>query len=124
MKLELEAKASGQLAYLAHQADSLKKELTVKSKAKDIPRSELEELYKIFSLSQTRLEEAYAQSNQTINEQVWKRLNPLIDDYGKTEGLRLIIGANGMGNVLYNDDYYDHTKDISDFVNKRYEEGI
>ena len=40
----------------------------------------------------------------------------MIDDYGKEGGYRLIIGANGMGSVLYNDDYYDCTKEVVDFV--------
>lgn len=123
MKMELEAKAAGKLEYLAHQADSLKKELVVKSKVKDVPKAELETLYKSFSQAQATLEQEYQQSNQAINEQVWKRLNPLIDEYGKEHGFRLIIGANGMGSVLYNDDYYDQTKALTEFINKQYEGG-
>lgn len=123
MKTEMEARDAGRLKYLAGQADSLKKELIVKSKVKDMPKAELEELYKTFSQANANLEQEYQQSNQAINEQVWKRLNPLIDDYGKAHGFRLIIGANGMGSVLYNDDYYDKTKELTEFVNKKYEEG-
>lgn len=123
MKQELEAKAGGALKYLGHQADSLKSELGARSKLKDFPEAELEKLYVQFRKAQGQLEQAYQESNQSINEEVWKRLNPLIDQYGKEEGLRLIIGANGMGSVLYNDDYYDKTKEITDYVNKRYEQG-
>lgn len=123
MKMELEAKSAGRLEYLSHQADSIKKELMAKGNVKDIPKAEVETLYKAFTQAQGMLEQEYQQSNQSINEQVWKRLNPLIDEYGKNEGLRLIIGANGMGSVLYNDDYYDKTKELTDFVNKKYEEG-
>jgi|GEM_PF-310224 len=123
MKQELEARAEGPLKYLARQADSLKGALSAKSKVQGVPREELETLYKAFARAQGALEQEYQQSNQSINEQVWKRLNPLIDEYGKQHKLRLIIGANGMGNVLYNDDYYDRTREVTDFVNKRYEEG-
>jgi outer membrane protein len=123
MKMELEAKAAGSLRYLGNQADSLQKELEGKSKVKDVPKAELEGLYKTYMQARGLLEREYEQSNQSINEQVWKRLNPLIDEYGKKEGLRLIIGANGMGNVLYNDDYYDQTKEVIDFANKKYEAG-
>lgn len=123
MKIEMEAKSGTKLEYLAHQADSLKKELVVKSKVKDVPKAELETLYRTFTQAQGTLEQEYQQSNQAINEQVWKRLNPLIDEYGKAHGYRLIIGANGMGSVLYNDDYYDRTKELTEFVNKKYEEG-
>lgn len=123
MKIELEGKAAGGLRYLGSQADSLQKELEAKSKIKDVPKAELEGLYKTYMQARGLLEREYEQSNQSINEQVWKRLNPLIDEYGKKEGLRLIIGANGMGSVLYNDDYYDRTKELTDFVNKKYETG-
>ncbi len=123
MKVEMEAAAGSRLEYLAHQADSLKKELIVKSKIKEIPQAEVEALYKLFGQAQGTMEQEYQKSNQAITEQVWKRLNPLIDEYGKKHGYRLIIGANGMGSVLYNDDYYDQTKELTEFVNKKYEEG-
>jgi outer membrane protein len=123
MKMELEAKSAGTLKFLGHRADSIKQQLMTQSKIKDFPKTELDKMYTEFTKAQGLLEQEYQQSNQSINEQVWKRLNPLIDDYGKKEGYRLIIGANGMGSVLYNDDYYDRTKEVIDFVNKKYEEG-
>lgn len=123
MKMELETRAAGGLRYLGNQADSLQKELEAKSKIKDVPRAELEQLYKVFAQAKSTFEQEYQSSNQSINEQVWKRLNPLIDEYGKSNNYRLIIGANGMGSVLYNDEYYDQTKEVIDFVNKKYEAG-
>jgi outer membrane protein len=123
MKVEMEAKSAGALKFLAHRADSLKQDLIVQSKNKDIPKEKLNELYSALSNAQGQFERTYQQSNQEINEQVWKRLNPLIDEYGKSNGYRLIIGANGMGSVLYNDEYYDRTKEVIDFVNRKYEEG-
>lgn len=123
MKQELESKTSGLLDNLGRRADSLKSDLSGKSKVKDFPKAELEKLYIQYRNAQGELEQTYQQTNQEINQEVWKRLNPLIDDYGKEGGYRLIIGANGMGSVLYNDDYYDRTKEVIDFVNKRYEEG-
>lgn len=123
MKQELEAKSADALKYLGHQADSLKSDLAAKSKIKDFPRAELEKLYVQFRNAQGQLEQTYQETNQSINEEVWKRLNPLVDDFGKEGGYRLVIGANGMGSVLYNDDYYDRTKELIDYVNKKYEQG-
>jgi outer membrane protein len=123
MKQELEAQSGGLLSNLGHQADSLKSDLAAKSKIKDFPKTELEKLYVEFRNAQGQLEQTYQQTNQGINEEVWKRLNPMIDEYGKENGFRLIIGANGMGSVLYNDDYYDRTKEVIDFVNRKYEQG-
>jgi len=123
MKQELESKAAGGLKFLSHQVDSFKQELTVKSKLKDYPKEQLQVLYGGYVKAQQQLDEFYQQSNQSINEQVWKRLNPLIDQYGKEKDFRLIIGANGMGSVLYNDDYYDRTAELIEYVNKKYEAG-
>ncbi|KAA5532224.1 OmpH family outer membrane protein [Taibaiella lutea] len=123
MKQELESQSGGLLSALGRQADSLKSDLAAKSKVKDFPKAELEKLYVQFRSAQEQLEQTYQQTNQGINEEVWKRLNPMIDEYGKENGFRLIIGANGMGSVLYNDDYYDRTKEVIDFVNKKYEQG-
>ena len=123
MKQEMESKTSGMLNALGHQVDSLKSDLAGKSRVKDFPKEELQKLYLQCRDAQGRFEQTYQQTNQEINEEVWKRLNPLIDDYGKDGNYRLLIGANGMGSVLYNDDYYDRTKEVIDFVNKKYEEG-
>lgn len=123
MKQELESQSAGLLSGLGRKADSLKSDLTAKSKVEGFPKAELEKLYVQFREAQGQLEQTYQQTNQGINEEVWKRLNPLVDDFGKEGNYRLIIGANGMGSVLYNDDYYDRTKEVIDFVNKRYEEG-
>lgn len=123
MKQEMEAKAGGRLRFLAHQADSIKQELTVKSKTKGVPEQELQRLYQSYNTARSGLEQEYEESNQAINEQVWKRLNPVIDEYGKEKGLRLIVGANGMGSVLYYDAYYDHTEELIEYVNQKYETG-
>jgi Skp family chaperone for outer membrane proteins len=123
MKQEMEARSDAVLRRLGAVADSLQQELTAKSRVKDYPRAELAALLATSREAQARLEQTYQETNKEINEQVWKRLNPLIDEYGKSHGLHLVIGANGMGSVLFHDDYYDHTKALTAFVNERYEKG-
>lgn len=70
------------------------------------------------------MNEAYEASNSTINEKVWKRLNPLIDDFGKKNNIRIMIGANGMGTVLYNDNSVSMTNELIEFINKNYKTGV
>jgi len=123
MKQELEGRAAAGLQLLSHRADSIRQELAMRSQQKNISQDQLAALAASFRQAQTQLEQQYQQSNQEINETVWKRLNPLVDEYGKAGGYRLIIGANGMGSVLYNDDYYDRTKEVIRFVNEHYEKG-
>ena len=46
---------------------------------------------------------------KNINEQVRDRLNPLIKDFAVKNNYRIVVGANGMGTVLYNADVVDIT---------------
>lgn len=119
MKKEMEAKAKLQLDILNKRADSISSQLQLAQASRD--QSAIEKLSYAYSYFRTQLEEEYAKSNHEINEQVWKRLNPAVDEFGKKNGYHVIIGANGMGSVLYNDDYYDITNQLIAFVNHKYE---
>lgn len=65
-------------------------------------------------------EQAHVQSNDRINEAVWKQLNTLIDKYGQEQGVEILIGANGMGSVMYHDAYHDITDELIKYVNDDY----
>jgi len=120
MKKELEGKDAGALSFLGARLDSLG--TAIKNLESGRPAAApKQELYTAYRETQAALEEAYAQSNQSINEQVWTRLNPLIEEFGREKGFHLVIGANGMGSVLYKDDYYDVTDELIHFVNNKYE---
>lgn len=122
MKTELEEIAKKQLQSESRQIDSVANALKM-AQAANASQEDQGKLEGTYKYMKSKLDEDYAQSNRDINEKVWKRLNPLLQEYGKKNKLHLIIGANGMGTVLYNDDFYDRTKDVIQFVNKRYAEG-
>ena len=121
LKKELEKTVEVKMEELASTNDSLKALLEMARQKNDKDRYDkvAEELYVL----QNAAEEAVNISNRNINEQVWKRLNPLIDEYGKLNGFRLVIGANGMGTVLYNIDAIDKTNEVIKFINESYEKG-
>ncbi len=121
MKKELEAEEKVKLEGIKKQVDSISKMLQLARASKD--EEGTKRLSYAFGYMQSELERVYKQSNHDINEQVWKRLNPAVEEYGKQKGLHVIIGANGMGSVLYNDEYYDLTNDLIKFVNQKYDEG-
>ena len=68
----------------------------------------------------TELYQKTEQRNKEIESMIWARLNPYIADYGKEKGYIYIYGANGTGNVLYADKSEDITKEVIQYVNKRY----
>lgn len=121
MKKEMEEKAKVKLLELGRQVDSVGNLYNMAKAGKD--ENEIKRLAYASNYMKATLEAEYKKSNQEINQQVWKRLNIAMDAYGKDKGIHLIIGANGMGTVLYNDDYYDLTAEAIKFVNSKYEGG-
>lgn len=120
MKNELEGIEKIKLESMTQRIDSIEKIIRVIQQEKKEVSPEIIESY---NRSKMILDEEYNISNKQINEQVWKRLNPLIDKFGSEYGYHLIIGANGMGTVLYNDNYLDVTQKAITYINKKYEEG-
>lgn len=119
-KKELEGEAEGKLMVLRNKIDSLGGILELaNSKQEALPQKLLEE----YQFWQMKMNEAYEASNSSINEKVWKRLNPLIDDFGKKNNIRIMIGANGMGTVLYNANSVSMTSELIEFINKNYKTG-
>ncbi|MBS1687469.1 MAG: OmpH family outer membrane protein [Bacteroidetes bacterium] len=119
MKKELEAKEKVRLEAMSKVLDSLTNKIKLAQASKDDQTAK--SLFDRFNMLKQQLRDEYTQSNQLINQEVWKRLNPLIEEFGKKKKLHLIIGANGMGSVLYNDEYYDLTPELVTYVNKQYE---
>lgn len=117
MKKDLEEVEKLRLSKLRKEVDSFENVITIIQQSKKTPDKLLIEQY---SSSKFIFEEEYKNGNQTLNEQIWKRLNPLLDEYGKQKGFNLLIGANGMGTVLYHTEYFDVTSDALEFVNKKY----
>lgn len=121
MKKQLEDKVSIELDRYSIQIDSLTSLLEMSNKRQDDTKGEIiaNEIYNLRSTAQR----AYDISNKNINEQVWNRLNPMIKDFAKEGGYRIVIGANGMGTVLYNIEGVDRTEELIKFINNRYETG-
>jgi Skp family chaperone for outer membrane proteins len=116
----LEQRAKIRLDQLAHQMDSIKTQLSIAEASNQAAKAAL---IKEYNEHKATFDDYYAASDKDINDQVWKRLNPYIEEFGKEQNLHLIIGANGMGTVLYNDDYYDLTAKAVKYVNEKYEHG-
>lgn len=121
LKKDLEKRVETPLSALSGQIDSMKALFENAQQRNDekAVQSYGQDLYRL----QQQAQGAYELSNKNINDQVWKRLNPLIDEFGKEHKYRVIIGANGMGSVLYNDKAIDETDDLIKFVNSKYEKG-
>jgi outer membrane protein len=69
---------------------------------------------------QNTFQSYYANSNKEINGKIWERLNKIIPEFGKQNDFCLLIGANGMGTILYGKENKDVTVELIEFANKKY----
>lgn len=120
LKKDLEAAVEPKLAMLKNKVDSMSAVMDYIIKNNKENAEAVKQEYQYW---QQKAYEAYETSNTSINEQVWKRLNPLIDEWGKKNNYRIIIGANGMGTILYNQDAVDKSTELIQFINSNYTQG-
>lgn len=64
-----------------------------------------------------------AEQEKKQTEQVLAQVNDFIKRYGKEKKHRLILGANGTGNILYAPEELNITNEVLEALNKEYAEG-
>jgi outer membrane protein len=57
---------------------------------------------------------------QEYSDQIWKQINQYIADYGKEKGYGFIYGATGDGAIMFAEDQYDLTSELSSYINEKY----
>lgn len=122
LKKDLEDRVAVKLTGFSDQIDSLKAIYTGMY-GKNANDPQLRFLAADIDTLQSQAQQAYVISDKTINEQVWVRLNTLINEFGEQHDYVLMIGANGMGTVLYNQKQLDKTEELIKFINTKYESG-
>jgi outer membrane protein len=114
-KTDMEKLSQARLGQLKGELDSVS--VIYKTNPGDAHAQEL------VAAKEQQLSQAYSLINKEINEKVWERLNPVINKFGKEQKLELLIGANGMGTVLYASDAKDVTAELIQYANAQYEKG-
>lgn len=114
-KTDLEKMGQGTLTLLKNRLDSV--EVIYKANPAD------ERGQQLVAEGQQRLAEAYTAINKEINQKAWERLNPIINKFGKEKGIDMLIGANGMGTVLYASEAKDVTEELIKYANRNYDKG-
>lgn len=119
-KEDLEAQEEKRLNAIKQAADSFKTLYSVMAKAPNPDTNKMNGVMAQVDRLSAVFQQEYQRSNQEINEKVWKRLNPAIQDFSKAHHMELLVGANGMGTVLYGSDARDYTEDMLNYVNSKY----
>ncbi|RED45642.1 OmpH family outer membrane protein [Seonamhaeicola aphaedonensis] len=69
-------------------------------------------------------QEAQNTSYQNLNSKVWDRLNTYVNEYANHKDLKIVLGANGNGNVMFGKTDLDITDDLLRYANEKYEGNI
>lgn len=108
--------------------DSLVKSLTdmesILSKKSQLSNSDKEayaNLKRVVVLQDQEMQNLRIAVKDDINKQVWERLNTYVNEYGKEKEIKLILGAQGQGNIMYGDSLKDITNDFLVYANNKYE---
>jgi outer membrane protein len=73
----------------------------------------------------TRLYQEFQEENNKRTEefetQTWNQINQYLKEFGKEKHYTIIYGATGNGSLMYADESKDLTKEVIEFINKKYE---
>lgn len=73
------------------------------------------------SNKENEIEEIKMYVKNDINRKVWERLNVYIKEFGEKNNVKLIIGAQGNGNIMYGNSKVDFTEKFINYANFKYE---
>ncbi len=118
-----EAKKELSTMHLAmkNRLDSMEVELKVLQSNKKMQKEFQEKLAVYQSVSQ-KYQGQLSTNESEMTKMIWEQISVYIDEYGKENGYAFIHGAAGTGTMMYADKQYDITKELIDYVNKRYED--
>lgn len=82
---------------------------------------EKQKLIKIIFKQKGMIENFDAEYTMQESPKIWKRIKSYAKDYSDKNKIRLIIGSQYDGDILFTNDSDDITNDLLIYINKRYE---
>lgn len=74
-----------------------------------------------FMIKRNQFADEISRMKQSNVEKIWKQINQYTADFGKQENYDIILGANGQGSLMYAEDNVNITKEVIEFINRKYE---
>jgi outer membrane protein len=126
LKKELQKKLENVKGYRQKIVDSLRIDLTILSKKiqTNIASKEEKDLFDRKKLEYNQKMQIFEEDNLALTKQYDKeiitQLNQYVTDYGKKYNFDLIHGNNSDGSLMYGNDKYNVTKEVSAFINEKF----
>jgi outer membrane protein len=117
-KMTKEVKKNGELIIqrLSYSVDSLQTAITLAEN--DLLK---ERLFQMMISKKDEIDDFNSSYIVVEQEKIWKRIESYVKDYPKINEAKIILGSQNYGDVLYVDSKTDITKDLLNYINKRYE---
>ncbi len=68
---------------------------------------------------QFELSEQYKEKSELYQNEVWQELNSQIEEYGKLNNYKFILGGTGNGAIMYVEKTENITKDVIKYINEK-----
>ncbi len=124
LKKELEEKFSKVQLARQNLLDSIKfriQYVSIKGAAlSEQEKMQVNDLQRSYLYKEKEFSDENAATMQQYSDQIWKQINQYVNDYGKKQGYDLILGATGEGNIMFARTEEDITKNVSEYINRRY----
>lgn len=116
---KVEEEVSVQLDSITKALSNVRKEITTNTKSKEL-LLKYNALKKEYSAARQEAENTIKTESTRLTNEVYKKLNGYIEEYGKANSLDIILGSDGNGSVMYVDSTMNATEDVIDFINAKY----
>ncbi|MCC6370245.1 MAG: OmpH family outer membrane protein [Bacteroidia bacterium] len=126
MTKELNADFEKEFKARKNELDSLYRKITILNSNQSSTKPNVTEMTMIKGLQQEYLykqdifERGSQEEKAKMEGKIWNQINTYINEYGESEKLNLILGANGTGNIMYGNKAQDITNKIIEYVNRKY----
>lgn len=87
-------------------------------------QADLARLKEVLLKSGASIENRSLEEEDKLLKGVYNKVNDFIERFGERKGYKVILGANGQGNVLFVKDRIDITQEVIKELNREYVEGI
>ena len=84
-------------------------------------KSKRKELESELRSADTNLRRMSESTSNELREKVWQRINSYIEDYGKINKYKIILGTQGNGTIMYAMEGKDITTEFLEYANSKYE---
>jgi outer membrane protein len=85
-----------------------------------INEKEYDFLRKQYAVKSNKFSQEISTMKQASIEKIWKQINQYISDFSKENDYFMVFGANGQGTLMYANESIDITKEVSEYINGKF----